>query len=116
MKGLEEAPMRAMEERVRDAFGAAAETVTAQGLPGLPTTPAGRSWKARGLWAWAPRARMHVLVPAAAAACVTVIAVTATLVVPELLGSPLGGRPRAAKRPHWRGRPRSSPGSPIRRG
>ena len=30
MNGLDEAPMRAMEERVRDAFGAAAETVKAE--------------------------------------------------------------------------------------
>jgi hypothetical protein len=91
MKGLEDLPMREMEERVRDAFGAAAETVTAQDLPGLPT-PAGRSWPGRGLRAWAPRMRMHVLVPIAAAACVTAIVVTATLVVPRLLAGPPTGR------------------------
>ena len=83
--------MRAMEERVRDAFGAAAQTVTAEDLPG-PPAPAGRSGSARGLRAWTPRARMHALVPIAAAACVTVIVVTATLVVPKLLAGPSAGR------------------------
>lgn len=91
MKGLEEMPMRAMEERVRDAFGAAAETVTAQDLPG-PPAPAGRSRAAWGPRAWAPRARLHALVPVAAAACVAVIVVTATVVVPRLLAGPAGGQ------------------------
>src|SRR5262249_57267806 len=91
MKGLEEMPMRAMEERVRDAFGAAAETVTVQDLPG-PPTPADRSRAAWGLPAWAPRARLHALVPVAAAACVAVIVVTATVVVPRLLAGPAGGQ------------------------
>jgi hypothetical protein len=91
MKGLEDLPMREMEERVRDAFGAAAETVAAQDLPGLPT-PAGGSRAARGPRAWAPRVRMHALVPVAAAACVTAIVVTATLVVPKLLTGPSAGR------------------------
>jgi hypothetical protein len=90
MKGPEEVPRRATEERVRDAFGAAAETLTAQDLPGLPT-PARRSWTAWGLRAWAPRARMRALAPVAAAACVAVIAVTATVVVPKLLAGPPGG-------------------------
>jgi len=91
MKGLEEMPMRAMEERVRDAFGAAAETVTVQDLPG-PPTPVDRSRAAWGLRAWAPRARLHALVPVAAAACVAVIVVTATVVVPRLLAGPAGGQ------------------------
>jgi len=95
VNGLEDLPMRAMEERVRDAFDAAAETVTAEDLPG-PPTPAGRSWPARGLRAWAPRARMHALVPIAAAACVTAIVVTATLVVPKLLAGPPTARPAGA--------------------
>jgi hypothetical protein len=94
MKGLEEAPMRAMEERVSDAFVAAAETVTARDLPGPPTW-AGRVGAARGLRAWAARARMHALVPAAAAAGVTVIIVAAALVVPKLLAGPPGARAAA---------------------
>lgn len=73
MKGLEGMPMRVVEERVRDAFTAAAETITAQDLPGLPTPR--RSRAARRLWARAPRARMHILAPAAAAAAVAVIVV-----------------------------------------
>jgi hypothetical protein len=97
VKGLEDLPKRTMEERVRDAFGAAAETATAEDLPG-PPAPAGRSWPTRGLRAWAPRVRMHALVPIAAAACVTAIVVTATLVVPKLLAGPpagaLAGPPR----------------------
>jgi hypothetical protein len=84
-----------MEERVRDAFDAAAQTVTARDLPGLPT-PAARSWVARGLLGWTPRPRIHALVPVAAAVCVAVIAVTATLVVPRL--------------PAWPALPHSSPG------
>src|SRR5262249_24873429 len=91
MNGLEEMPMRAMEERGRDAFGAAAETVTVQDLPG-PPTPADRSRAAWGLRAWAPRARLHALVPVAAATCVAVIVVTATVVVPRLLAGPAGGQ------------------------
>jgi hypothetical protein len=91
MNGHEEVPMRAMEERVRDAFGAAAETVSARDLPG-PPTPAGRAsaWGAR---AWAARVRVRALVPIAAAAAVALIVVTAALVVPKLLTGPPGGRP-----------------------
>ena len=110
MKGLEDMPMRAMEERVRDAFGAAAETVTAEDLPG-PPAPAGRSGPARGLRAWTPRVRTHALVPIAAAVCVTAIVVTATLVVPKLLARPPAGPSgRRADGPP----PGSSPGSPSR--
>jgi hypothetical protein len=83
-------PPRMMEERVRDAFAAAAETVTARDLPGLPT-PAGRPWVTRWWLGGTPRARIHALIPVAAAACVAVIAVTATLVVPRLLASPPAG-------------------------
>ena len=90
MNELDEAPMRAMEERVRDAFGAVAETVTAPDLPG-PPAPGGRSRAAWARWAQAPRARGHVLVPVAAAACVAVIVVTVTVVVPRLLAGPAGG-------------------------
>ena len=93
MNGLDEAPMRAMEERVRAAFGAAAQTLTAEDLPG-PPVPAARAWAAaRGLRAWGvARVRMRGFVPAAAAAAVTVIIVTAALVVPKLLSGPPGGR------------------------
>jgi len=80
-----------MEERVRDAFGAAAETVTAQDLPG-PPAPAGRARAARGLRAWAGWVRLHALVPVAAAVSVAVIIVTATVVVPRLLAGPAGGQ------------------------
>lgn len=90
MKELEDVPRRATEERVRDAFGAAAETLTAQDLPG-PPLPAPRSREAWGLRVRAPRARMRALTPVAAAACVAVIAVTATVVVPKLLAAPPGG-------------------------
>ncbi len=105
MKGRGEMPAGVMEERVRDAFGAVAETVTARDLPGLPT-PAGRSWVARGLLRWAPRARIHALVPLAAAACVAVIVVAATLVVPRVVAGPPGG----GGLPAWRALPDSSPG------
>jgi hypothetical protein len=47
MKGHDNMPARVMEERVRDAFSVAAETVTAHDLPGLPT-PADGSWATRG--------------------------------------------------------------------
>src|SRR5262249_28373983 len=90
MKGLEEMPMRAMEERVRDAFGAAAETVTARHLP-APPAPRGRSRVAWGVRVWAPRVRLHALVPVAAAACVAVIVVTAAVVAPKLLAGPAPG-------------------------
>src|SRR5690348_3895334 len=91
MNELDEAPMRAIEQRVRDAFGAAAETVTAQDLPG-PPAPEGRSRAAWGLRAWSPRARLNALVPVAAAACVAVIVVTAAVVAPRLLAGPPGGQ------------------------
>lgn len=90
MNGREEMPARVMEERIRDAFGAAAQTVSERDLPGLPT-PAARSRVARGLLRWTPRARIHALVPLAAAACVAMIAVTATFVVPKLLAGPPDG-------------------------
>jgi hypothetical protein len=100
MKGREDMPARMMEERVRDAFSVAAETVTAHDLPGLPT-PAGASWAARGRRGRTPRARIHALVPAAAAACVAVIAVTATLVVPKLLAGQSGAAAGLAGAPRF---------------
>ncbi len=95
MKGLDDMTVRATEERVRDAFGAAAETVTARDLPG-PPTPAGHTRAAQGLRAWALRARMHALIPLAAAAGVAVIIVIAIVVVPRLLAGPPGGLPGGA--------------------
>jgi hypothetical protein len=80
-----------MEERVRDAFGAAAETVTAQDLPG-PPTPADRGRAAVSRRDGHRRARMRALLPAAAAAGVVVIVATLTLVVPRLLAGPPAGR------------------------
>jgi len=44
-----------------------------------------------GLRAWALRARLHALVPVAAAACVAVIVVTAAVVTPKLLAGPTPG-------------------------
>ena len=76
-------PAQVMEERIRDAFHAATETVTARDLPGLPT-PRDRSWMARRLPELAPRARVRAVIPIAAAACVALI-VAATLVVPRVV-------------------------------
>lgn len=61
MKDLEEAPMPAVEERVRDAFAAATDTITGQNLPGLPA-PAGRTRMTRRWPGW--------LAPVAAGAAV----------------------------------------------
>ncbi len=91
MNGQQSVPPRAMEERVRDAFGAAAQTVTADDLPG-PPTPADRtrpSGSRRGRDWWA---RRHALLPVAAAAGVAIIVATLTLVVPKLLAGPPAGR------------------------
>jgi hypothetical protein len=85
--------MQAVEEQLRDAFGAAAQTITAQELPGLPARAGRFRVLRRG---WAPRLRMEALVPAAAAAGVALIAVAATLVVPRLLGGPPPGQAAAA--------------------
>ena len=95
--------MEATEAQVRDAFTAAASTITAGDLPPRPA-PARNSRASRGVWslrAWAPRARVRALVPAAAAASVTAVAVTAAVVVPGLLdGTPSGvlASPAAAPR------------------
>ncbi|MEP7022603.1 MAG: hypothetical protein ABJB47_02070 [Actinomycetota bacterium] len=98
----------AAEERLRDAFGAAASTISAEDLPPRPA-PAGsfgpgRAGRAaRGLRAWAPRARVRALAPVAAAVSMTAIGVTAVVVVPGLMNGspsgalaagPLGGAPR----------------------
>lgn len=91
MKGLRETQMRAVEEQLRDAFGAATDTITTQNLPG-PPAPARHRRLARWLWAWPPRLRAKVLVPVAAAAAVAVIVVAATTVVPRLLPGQTAGR------------------------
>jgi hypothetical protein len=95
----------AAEERLRDAFGAAASTVSAGDLPPRPA-PAGSFGPGRAprsLWAWAPRARVRALAPVAAAASMAVIGVTAAVVVPGLMNGsprgapaagPVGGAPR----------------------
>ena len=75
-----------VEERLRDAFRAAAEAITARDLPG-PPTPRDRSWVARRLPEWTPRARVRAVIPVVAAACVAVIVVAATLVAPRVLFS-----------------------------
>jgi hypothetical protein len=86
-----------MEERVRDAFGAAAETITALDLPPRPD-PARKSGAARTrpawvLPAWAVGFRGRALFPVAAAAAVTAIAVAAAVVTPGLLSGSPGGAP-----------------------
>jgi hypothetical protein len=88
MKGREDMPAQ-VEERLRDAFRAAAETVTARDLPGLPT-PRDRSWVARRLLEWTPRARVRAVIPVVAAACVAVI-VVAALVASRVVAGPPGG-------------------------
>ena len=88
MKGREDMPAQ-VEERLRDAFRAAAEAITARDLPG-PPTPRDRSWVARRLPEWTPRARVRAVIPVAAAACVALI-VAATLVVPRVVAGPPGG-------------------------
>lgn len=96
--------MEAMEAQVRDAFGAAAGTITAGDLPPRPA-PARNSRASRPVWslrAWAPRARVRSLVPVAAAASVTAIAVTAAVVVPGLLdGTPSGSLADPAVAPRF---------------
>jgi hypothetical protein len=90
MKGRGDMPAQVMEERLRDSFRAAAETVSARDLPGLPT-PQDRSWVVRRLLEWAPRARVRAVIPVVAAAIVAVIVVVATLVVPRVMAGPRGG-------------------------
>ncbi|HEY3957274.1 MAG TPA: hypothetical protein VGM53_28240 [Streptosporangiaceae bacterium] len=85
----DDAPARVMAERVRDAFGAATQTITAQDLPARPA-PAGDSRAARRVRAWPTRLRVPALAPVVAAACVAAIAVTGTVVVPKLLSGPVG--------------------------
>jgi len=102
--GLPAQTAEAMEAQVRDAFAAAAGTITAGDLPPRPT-PARNSRASRSVWslrAWAPRARVRALVPVAAAASVTAIAVTAAVVVPGLLdGTPSGSLADPAAAPRF---------------
>lgn len=71
--------MSRLEDRLRDAYRGAADTVTPGSIRGLdePVTPRSRSAGA------APRWGRGVLVPLAAAAAVTVIAVLAAVVLPQ---------------------------------
>jgi len=75
-----------MEDRLRDAFGAAAGTVradTIRGLPGRPPSPPGRRW----------------LVPLAAAAAVAVVIAAVFVITPLVLSGHRGAatyRPRSA--------------------
>ena len=95
---------QATEAQVRDAFLAAASTISAGDLPPRPA-PARNSRAARVAWslrAWAPRARVRAVVPVAAAASVTAIAVTAAVVIPGLLnGSPSGALANPAAAPRF---------------
>ena len=71
--------MNATEDAIRDALRADADTVRAESVSGLPdpgTRPAGRIPQVR-------RPAGRVLMPLAAAAAVTAIAVTASVLVPE---------------------------------
>ena len=95
---------QATEAQVRDAFLAAASTISAGDLPPRPA-PARNSRAARVAWslrAWAPRARVRAVVPVAAAASVTAIVVTAAVVIPGLLnGSPSGALANPAAAPRF---------------
>jgi hypothetical protein len=93
----------AMEAQVRDAFAAAAGTITAGDLPPRPA-PVRNSLASRAVWilrAWAPRARVRALVPVAAAASVTAIAVTAVVVPGLLNGAPDGAVASPAAPPRF---------------
>src|SRR5690348_7966465 len=88
----------AVEQRLREAFMAAAQTVAADSirdLPGPVSPPGGaafgpQTWLDRpgtwqdGAWELPPRFRERALVPLASAAAVTLIAVTMTVIVPAL--------------------------------
>ncbi|HEY7432845.1 MAG TPA: hypothetical protein VH641_19155 [Streptosporangiaceae bacterium] len=89
MKGLEEAPMRAVEEQLRDAFSAAADTITAQHLPGLPA-PARRIRMTRRWPGW--------LAPVAAAATVAGVIIASLGISGVILGRPAGTGPASSSR------------------
>lgn len=72
--------MSEIEDLLRDAFRADAESISAQGLGELPPAPV-----AGGVAAWRPT-RRRMLVPLAAAASVAAIAVGSAVVVPRVLG------------------------------
>jgi len=72
--------MTALEDRLRDAFRADAETISPRALRGLPAAVTGdRKAAAR------PRSRGRILVPLAAAASVAAVALGSALVVPRVL-------------------------------
>ena len=85
----------AMEERVRDVFGAVYSNISAGDLPPRPA-PAANSRTGRAFW------RLRAWAPVAAAAGVAAITVTAAIVVPGLTGRAPGGaraRPAAGSLP-----------------
>jgi hypothetical protein len=71
-----------MEDQLRDAYQAAAETVRPDSIRGLPDQPARATHPAFRAASPARSRRARVLVPLAAAAAVAAIAVTASLVMP----------------------------------
>jgi sugar lactone lactonase YvrE len=71
-----------MEDQLRDAYQAAAQTVRPDSIKGLPDQAAGAGHPALRPASPARSRRARVLVPLAAAAAVAVIAVTASLVLP----------------------------------
>src|SRR5262252_6913528 len=98
MSPPDEVPMSIIEQRLRDAFAAAAETVAPHSIVDLPR-PVDRRRRAvhRGLARWQhcrrpggwdrqlrpPRFYEQALIPLAAAAAVTLIATAMTVVVPK---------------------------------
>jgi hypothetical protein len=115
---ITEQRLRETEQRLREAFAAAAQTVTPTAIR-LPN-PAGRPERCWSRLPWArnrprswerrlqlPRLYEHVLIPLAAAAAVTVIATAMTMVVPKAFSAAQGshrgihqvGQGHAAARP-----------------
>ena len=74
--------MNTMEDELRDAYQAAAETVRPDSIRGLPDQAARAARPAFRPASLARSRRARVLVPLAAAAAVAAIAVTASLVMP----------------------------------
>src|SRR5262250_978663 len=99
---ITEQQLRELEQRLREAFATAAQSVTptAISLPRLAGRPE-RSWSRWLPWAWTrrrswdrllrlPRFCEQVLIPLAAAAAITVIAIAMTVVVPRALSAARG--------------------------
>src|SRR5215470_1879070 len=99
---ITEQQLRELEQRLREAFAVAAQSVTptAISLPRLADRPE-PSWSRWLPWAWTrrrswdrrlrlPRFCEQVLIPLAAAAAITVIAIAMTVVVPKALSAARG--------------------------